>query len=66
VLEENESDDVEHILSVEDEGEPEGHKGDGIFVSLSNSDGDMAGELDGICGVERLVDECLSGPFEEN
>lgn len=49
--------------SVEDEGE--GHKGDGTFVSLSNSDGDMAGEnagLDawnGVCGVERLGDECL-------
>jgi hypothetical protein len=55
--------------SVEDEGEE--HEGDGIFVPLSNSDGDMAGEnagLDawkGISGVERLVDECLSGQFEE-
>lgn len=70
---EDDSDDVEHILlavmgrSVEDEGE--GHKGNGIFVSLSNPDGDMAGEnagLDawnGICEVERVVDECL---FEED
>ena len=59
---------MEHILlavmgrSVEDEG-------NGIFVSLSNSDDDMGGEnagLDvwkGICGVERLVDDCL---FEED
>ena len=43
--------------SVEDEGE--GHDGDGTFVSLSNSDADMAGENVGF-GVERLVDECLS------
>ena len=45
--------------SVEDEGEE--YKGDETFLSLSNSDGDIAGEnvgLDvwnGICGVERLV-----------
>ena len=63
---------MEHILLgrlVEDEGEPEEHERDGIFVSLSNSDGDMAGELDGwnrICGLERLVDSCVSGPFEED
>ena len=43
--------------SVEDEGEA--HKGDGTFVSLSNSDADMAGENVKF-GVERLVDECLS------
>lgn len=63
-----ESDDVEHILlgrPVEDEGESEGHKGDETFVSSSNS-GDMAGELDGICGDERLGDECLSGMSEED
>lgn len=51
---------MEHILlgrSVEDEGEPEGHsKGEGTFVSLSTSDGDLAGELDAWDGVERLVD----------
>jgi len=60
---------VEHILlgrPVEDEGESEGHKEDETFVSSSNSDGDMAGELDGICGVERLGDECLSGKSEED
>ena len=48
-----------------DEDEPEGHEGDGIFVSLSNSDGDMVGELDGTCGVERL-EERLFGLFEED
>ena len=44
-------------------------KGGGIFASLSNSDGDKADGLDawnGICGVERLVDEYLSGLFEED
>ena len=51
---------------MEDEDEPEGHKEDGIFVSLSNSDGGMAGEWNGICGDERLVDECLSSLFEED
>jgi hypothetical protein len=71
LLEEDESDDVEHILlgrPVEDEGESEGHKGDDIFVSSSNSDatGDMAGELDEICGVEGLGHECLSGMSEED
>ena len=57
---------MEHILlgrPVEDEGESEGHKGDEIFVSSSNSDGDMAGKLDGICGVKRLG---LSGMSEED
>ena len=47
LLEEDESDDVEHILlgrSGEDEDEPERHEGEGIFVSLSNSGGDLAGE----------------------
>ena len=59
--EEDESYDVECILlllvviisrSAEDDGE--GHKGDGIFVSLelSNSDGAMAGDNSGL-------DECM-------
>jgi hypothetical protein len=55
---------------VENEGEPEGLEGDGIFVSvMTNSDGDIADELsarDEIGGVERLVDEPLSGLFEED
>lgn len=63
LLEEDESDDVEHILlgrSVDDEGE--GLMGEGIFVS---SDGEL-GAWNRIDGVERLVDEPLSGLFEED
>jgi hypothetical protein len=51
---------------VEDEGEPKAHRGDGVLVSSSNSDGDMAGDLDGICGVKRLGDESLSSMSEED